>query len=242
MATSASPSKGDFKLPMPPPLVHTRIAHDERPSTPQQMGFVSPTHTPAGSPSKKKAPPGAHDLPDAFENAMRLAPTGGNPSRSTLQNFKDAPGSPTKERLPLTSDVSNDFRASVIQDKRFAPGSPTKVGKENTPPVSQANYNSAAASRSEIYKKEQGSAKAVPRGLTPDVLEKLQKPSVKRLANVTQLCMLSSNQLKHGTIANQTKTSWTTTLISSATSTIARQDRINLMRKCRAQTRNTKHH
>jgi len=193
MATSASPNKGDFKLPMPPPLVHTRIAHDERPSTPQQTGFVSPTHTPAGSPSKKKAPPGAHDLPDVFENALRLEPTAGNPTKSTLQNFKDAPGSPIKERLPLTADKSNDFRASVIQDKRFAPGSPTKVGKENTPPTSQAHYNSAAASRAEIYKsKEQGSVKAVPRGLTPDVLEKLQKPSVRRLANVTQLCMLVS--------------------------------------------------
>lgn len=50
-------------------------------------------------------------------------------------------------------------------------------------------FGSGDAARAEIYKgKEQESAK-VPRGLTPDVLEKLQKPSVRRLANVTQLCM-----------------------------------------------------
>lgn len=188
MAATASPSKNDFKMPMPPPLVHTRAAHD-RPSTPTQAGFVSPTATPVGSPSKKQLPPGAHDLPDVFENAMRLAPTAGNPNKATLDSFKGHSSSPSKDRVPLTADKSNDFRASVIQSKpQLAPGSPTKLGKENTPPA-QAQYGSAAAARGEIYKtREQSPVRPVQRGLAPDVLEKLQKPSVKRLANVTQLC------------------------------------------------------
>lgn len=171
-------------MPMPPPLVHTR---SDRPSTPTQAGFVSPTATPQGSPSKKHLPTGAHDLPDVFENAMKLAPTAGNPNKATLQSFKDGSHSPTKDRLPLTGDKSNDFRASVIQSKPAGPGSPTKVGKENTPP--QSHHGSAAASRQEIYKpRDQSPAKPVQRGLTPEMLEKLQKPSVRRLANVTQLC------------------------------------------------------
>jgi cell cycle protein kinase DBF2 len=182
MATS--PSKSALKMPMPPALAHTR---SDRPSTPtQERGFVSPTATPAGSPSKKQAPPGALDLPDVFDNAMRLAPTAGNASKATLQSFRDGPHSPTKDR----GDKSADFRASVVQNKPLmAPASPTK-GKENTPPA-QATHNAAAASRQEIYKpREQSPSKTAPRGLTPETLEKLQKPSVRRLANVTQLCML----------------------------------------------------
>ena len=172
-------------MPMPPPLVHTR---SDRPQTPTERGFVSPTATPQGSPSKRQLPPGATDLPDVFQTAMSLAPTGGNPNKATLQSFKDGAHSPSRDRVPLSTDKSNDFRASVIQSKVSAPASPTKVGKENAPP-SQAQYGSAAASRQEIYKpRTESPVRPQQRGISAEDMEKLQKPSVRRLANVTQLC------------------------------------------------------
>lgn len=67
----------------------------ERPRTPNQNNFITPVSTPQGSPSKKSHPPGAHDLPTAFEN-MKLAPG------STF-------GSPTKQArgTPLAPGKSN---------------------------------------------------------------------------------------------------------------------------------------
>lgn len=132
------------------------------------QGFVSPIATPQGSPSKQQFPPGAHDLPSVFENKLKLAPTAGNPNKTPKE-----PGSPTKG---------------------FAvPGSPNK---ENAPPGARQpkdyqHTSQAAASRQELYRPrgQDGSNKLLPRGLTQEAYEKLQKPSVKRLANVTQLCM-----------------------------------------------------
>lgn len=190
-----SPNKQDFKLPLPPrmpPPLHTRNSHDT-PHTPNgNAGFISPTQTPQGSPSKQQLPPGAHDLPNVFDNAMKLLPTAGNPSWTP----KDA-GSPTRAgRTPLAEDKTNDFRNSVIIDKPVhLPGSPNK---ENAPPSPNRfeknlqHTSSAAASRREPYGQrgsEHSPSRAVPRGLSADALEKLQKPSVRRLANVTQLCM-----------------------------------------------------
>jgi len=126
---------------------------------------------------------------------MRLAPTAGNPTKATLQQF--SPTSPAKGRAPLTEDYSQDLRSSVFQDKTALLGSsPSKGGKENAPPSSKLGRdnlytNSAAASRQGVYKpREQFDSitKSIPRGITPEALEKLSKPSVKRLANVTQLC------------------------------------------------------
>lgn len=78
------------------------------------------------------------------------------------------------------------------------PGTPTsKIGKENTPPTHRTvkdntHTNQAAASRLDLYKpREQVDTanRSLHRGLPPDALEKLSKPAVRRLANVTQLCM-----------------------------------------------------
>jgi hypothetical protein len=86
------------------------------------------------------------------------------------------------------------------------PGSPTrKQGKENTSPGGRlGEFNAAAAavtaqnpaalSRQEVYTlREQPAPPTIrkyntQRGLTAEELETLQKPNVKRLANVTQLC------------------------------------------------------
>lgn len=203
MATNASrsPMKPDLRIPVPPPQLHVRSGNiqSEGPLTPTHAGFISPTATPQGSPSKKQLPPGATELPDIFENAMRLVPTAGNPSKATLQHFsRSSPTSPNKSRAPLAEDTVNDLRASVLHEKR--PGltgtSPSKSGKENSEPNSKfarenLYTNPAAQSRQDIYRpKEQfdSATKSIPRGLPADALEKLAKPSVKRLANVTQLC------------------------------------------------------
>ncbi|KAJ9666768.1 serine/threonine-protein kinase dbf2 [Coniosporium apollinis] len=199
MAAAISPDKRDFKLPLPPPALHTRSTNDsyDRPSTPTQQGFTSPQRTPQGSPSKNQLPPGAYDLPNVFDNAMKLVPTVGTPSKTGRQ--QQSPTSPNKGAFAIAenrNDSANDVSAPM-------PGSPTrKSNKENTPPghrpqlTKESSYlNHAAASRQEPYRAREPVEPArtnytVQRGLSPEELEKLQKPSVKRLANVSQLYFL----------------------------------------------------
>lgn len=179
-----------MKMPMPPPLLHTRSGNEihDRPQTPTQNGFTSPVQTPTGSPSKKQMPPGANDLPNVFENAMKLAPT--SPSKGQLK-------SPSKQGLSLADEnITRDpFSESVNHD--VTPGSPTrKSNKENTPPGGNhpakspgIQQNQAAISRQEAYQQaDNKKGPAQSRGLTAEELQKLQLPKVKRLANVTQLC------------------------------------------------------
>lgn len=186
-------------MPMPPPLLHTRSGNEifETPHTPTGTGFTSPYSTPQGSPSKNKLPPGANDLPDAFENSMRLD----SPTKLGRQQL--SPGSPNKGGRQVF-DESLD--ASINRPEHsLAPGSPTrKQGKENTPPgirqSKPATPNQAAVSRQEPYQARDTDsgvkARYNPqRGLTPEELEKLQLPKVKRLANVTQLCTSCSDQV-----------------------------------------------
>lgn len=181
----------DFALPTPPPPLHTRASNDRTNTTSHDAdgaaneAFISPPQTPQGSPSKNKLPPGAIDLPHVFHNAMKLLPTQGQSQHPNLQHqqqYADAIG----------ADV-----------KAGPPGSPPrKTGKENTPPShrpqlqqTQSFVNQAAASRQEPYRQRDDpspthASRALAGGLTSEDLEKLQKPSVKRLANVTQLYFL----------------------------------------------------
>jgi cell cycle protein kinase DBF2 len=87
---------------------------------------------------------------------------------------------------------------SVVH-KAVSPGSPLrKQGQENTPPSSRQGpeQNMAALSRQELYQpREQAGPMTsrtakynTQRGLTVEEREILNKPNVKRLANVTQLC------------------------------------------------------
>ncbi|KAL8638612.1 MAG: hypothetical protein Q9228_004253 [Teloschistes exilis] len=199
-ATPLSPSsegrnRPDFNLPIPPPLLHTRSSNNqyenERPQTPISAGFTSPYATPQGSPSKKQLPPGANDLPNVFDNAMKLAPTSPiKPSRQPL-----TPQSPRKGNKQALEEQ--------VDETAFAPGSPlAKSNLENTPPglrqtkESTFNPNQAAISRQEPYQWRENSDQGtrsrfnVQRGLTSEDQEKLQLPKVKRLANVTQLYFL----------------------------------------------------
>jgi hypothetical protein len=191
VSTPLSPgNRPDMKMPMPPPLLHTRSGNEmhDRPQTPNQNGFTSPMQTPIGSPSKKQLPPGANDLPNVFENAMKLAPT--SPS-------KGEPKSPSKQGLSLADEnITRDpFSDSVNHNAMH--GSPTrKSNKENTAPGGYhlakspgIQQNQAAISRQEAYQQtESKKGPAQTRGLTAEELQKLQLPRVKRLANVTQLC------------------------------------------------------
>lgn len=207
MATSIhSPSpldegKPNFTMPMPPPLLHTRSGNQiyEAPHTPTNAGFTSPFSTPQGSPSKSKLPPGANELPDAFDSAMRLDP--GSPTKTGRQQL--SPHSPNKSARQ-TFDESVDQSANRPEFS-LGPGSPTrKSGKENTPPgvrQSKPSPNQAAVSRQELYQArdtDSGTkARYNPqRGLTSEELEKLQLPKVKRLTNVTQLCKTIFHQIR----------------------------------------------
>jgi hypothetical protein len=168
----------------------------DRPATPSQEAFTSPQQTPQGSPSKNHAPPGAFDLPNAFHNAMRLFPTIGSPSKSK----PGTPTSPNKTNLQALEDV--DYSAQDLTT--LGPGSPTrKSNKENTPPGARPGMQKepsyithAAQSRQDPYRTREAEHHSTryPNGqqrLSPDELEKARKPSVKRLASVTQLCRLS---------------------------------------------------
>ncbi|KAH0296636.1 kinase-like protein, partial [Aureobasidium melanogenum] len=175
----ASPDKSlHLNMPMMPPPMHSRAGSDlgERPLTPTSprhqnqnhnaQPFISPAQTPQGSPSKNRMPPGAFDLPDVFSNAMKLLPTLGSPSKTP----RNQDHSPTR-----------------------------KSNKENTPPTrpgaqQQDHVSQAAASRQSQYRQDEQplsrQRSVISGGLTQEEIEKLQKPTVKRLANVTQLYFL----------------------------------------------------
>ncbi|PMD54749.1 kinase-like protein [Hyaloscypha bicolor E] len=207
---SSQGGKHDNIMPVPPPPLHTRSSqnesfNNERPNTPNRNSFITPVSTPQGSPSKNRNPPGANDLPVAFESSLKLtANTFGSPTK----------GGRSQAGTPLSLGRSN---ALAIDDSYFgnspgniddsiihksaaiSPGSPLrKQGKENTPPTSRQGLessaqNQAAISRQELYQpREQQPTKKynTQRGLTADELEILSKPNVKRLANVTQLYFL----------------------------------------------------
>jgi cell cycle protein kinase DBF2 len=186
---ASDPHRQSFPLPIPPPL-HTRVGDMDRPETPSQEAFISPRQTPQGSPSKCHQPPGAFDLPHVFENAMRLLPTMGSPS-------KPKPATPTS---PSKLQIGGNTEFPAHETSTPTPGSPTRrSNKENTPPgirpaaQKEVNYiTHAAQSRQEPYRPRdaEGSQRYYPtQRLSPEDLEKARKPTVKRLANVTQLCL-----------------------------------------------------
>lgn len=179
--------QGPLRLPNPPPLLHTRSNDPfDRPSTPVGNGFTSPVSTPHGSPSKNRLPPGALDLPNVFEKAMKLTPS--TPTKGTYNHYNHPSFAP--------APGAEDFSESVIRQ----PQSPTRrTNKENTPPSPtrlpkdlRSLPAPAALSRQEPYQSRDADTAQKRhvhlRGLTPEELEKVQNPRVKRLVNVTQLC------------------------------------------------------
>lgn len=179
-------------MPIPPPLLHTRsgneIYQQDRPGTPSQNGYVSPVQTPQGSPSKKQQPPGAFELPNVFDNAMKLGQPmfgrqaqGKPPGKQALGETNDNGGFADTTSLYATRGESPTRQSN----KENAPTSPLKFCKD-------VSMNQAALSRQKVYTPEEQDKSKDPkfRPLTPEELQKLQLPKVKRLANVTQLYFL----------------------------------------------------
>lgn len=134
---------------------------------------------------------------------MKLTPGLGSPSKIGRLQPIGTPLSPGKSNALLSDDsyFSSSSTTTVdesILHKSAIPGSPLrKQGKENTPPGSRSGLDGpqtpATASRQEAYLPRDQSQATVrkyntQRGLTHEELDILEKPNVKRLANVTQLC------------------------------------------------------
>lgn len=220
---SVQAGRHDNILPVPPPPLHTRSSQNEglvdRPSTPvNKSNFINPVSTPQGSPSKNRNPPGANELPTAFDTAMKLTPAnlssptklGRVPIGTPLTPGKGTNANAVEEFFGNSAGNTDE---SILHKSTIPSGSPVRrQGKENntpqttrqtdSPSLNQAaisrdspSLNQAAISRQELYQ-----TREIPppptrkyntqRGLTAEELEILHKPNVKRLANVTQLYFL----------------------------------------------------
>ncbi|KAG4033673.1 hypothetical protein MFRU_004g01770 [Monilinia fructicola] len=220
---SVQAGKHENILPVPPPPLLTRSSQNEgfgsRPSTPvNRSNFINPVSTPQGSPSKNRNPPGANELPTAFDTAMKLTPANlGSPTKldrvpigTPLTPGKGANAKAVEEYF---ANSASNTEESINHKSAMPSGSPVRrQGKENnTPPTTRQqdspslnqaaisrdspSLNQAAISRQELYQ-----TREIPppptrkyntqRGLTAEELEILHKPNVKRLANVTQLYFL----------------------------------------------------
>ncbi|KAF6807804.1 serine threonine-protein kinase dbf20 [Colletotrichum plurivorum] len=173
-----------------------------RPETPTRNSFINPVSTPQGSPSKRTIPPGANELPDAFDNALKLStPVLERPRLERPLSVINTPLSPGKGNL---NESSPNVEDSVLHKGVTSTGSPLKKthGQENTPPASRLGgtdspyqQSHAAVSRHELYQAKEKPVTPrnkfnTQRALTPEELEILQRPNVRRLVNVTQLYFL----------------------------------------------------
>jgi hypothetical protein len=180
---------------------------DARPSTPIRNSFITPASTPQGSPSKKTVPPGANELPGAFQGMKINTPSAfDTPVKLSRPQSVIAPLSPGKSNLQNLEEGSSTVDDSIIRKGAPRTGSPLRnQGQENTPPAlprdpfTEPTYqpSHAAVSRKELYQHKDRPSPTVRRfnttkGLTAEERELLQKPAVKRLVNVTQLCKLLS--------------------------------------------------
>lgn len=179
-----------------------------RPSTPVSRNtFIEPPSTPMGSPSKRTVPPGANDLPQAMESHLKLN-----------SNVFDTPiklGRPQSVIHALSPGKANSLQpadpdsstAMLLDESVLQKGSPSTPlkhqGQENTPPTTSkqaVQLSQAALSRQDIYQSPRPAPPPAKkfdtsRGLTQEERDILQKPNVRRLVNVTQLCeSLTSSQ------------------------------------------------
>jgi len=174
-----------------------------RPETPTKNNFITPISTPQGSPSKKTLPPGANDLPVTFDTLNLGSTMLDSPLKLGQPQSAVTPLAPVKGNTQVFDD-STAVDDSIIHKGGAQPVSQLKKqqGQENTPPPSiprlavpepaLTQHNHAALSRQDLYTRDRPITPAkkfnTSRGLTPEELEILQRPNVKRLVNVTQLC------------------------------------------------------
>ena len=179
---------------------------DARPSTPTRSSFITPASTPQGSPSKKTIPPGANELPSVLQGMKINQPSAfDTPVKLSRPQSVVAPLSSGKSNLQNAEEGSPSVDDSIIRKGAPRTGSPLRnQGQENTPPTlprdpfTEPTYqpSHAALSRQELYQPRERPSPTVrrlntTRGLTAEERELLQKPGVKRLVNVTQLCKIS---------------------------------------------------
>ena len=185
---------------------------DTRPPTPTRNSFITPASTPQGSPSKKTVPPGANELPVSFQSMKLNTPSAfDSPVKLGRPQSVVTPLSPGRSNVQNFDENSSAVDDSVIRKGAAQTGSPLRnqggsplrnQGQENTPPnlprdpFTEPTYqpSHAAISRQELYQQSQRAPPTVKRfnttrGLSAEERELLKKPSVKRLVNVTQLCM-----------------------------------------------------
>lgn len=176
-----------------------------RPSTPIRNSFIEPANTPKGSPSKRTAPPGARELPQAFESHLKLnaATTLDSPIKLGRPQSLVTPLSPTKLSNAQSHDPfdPDSTSANFVDESILQRGPPSPQlkhqGQENTPPTASKipiSHSHAAQSRQELYNSPRapppGKKFDTSRGLTDEEKAILEKPNVRRLVNVTQLCKL----------------------------------------------------
>lgn len=156
---------------MPPPPLHTRSTNetwDPQPST--------DWNTPSSSPVKGSTTGGPH-LAELFDKSLQLTPTA-SPQKT--------PPTPTK-RLQGITEYGND--TSIIRSDGGA-----RVPRERRKTKEQLALERDI--RGAIHTKESSQTtrrKYDPfRDMTADEIEKLTKPSVKRLKDVAHLCKSAS--------------------------------------------------
>lgn len=181
-----SPSWHESRLPVPQPAQLRAGNPLEIPRGPVETAFLSPYATPQGSPSKKQPPPGSHNLPAHFDSALKLSSYSTSNTTNNPSHLPVGPGSPLKNQ-------SHDYFSAQAEPttslKSSSPG--RRDGKENYPPTGR---NPAAFERQKVYSPNLASDSEVRRTMQGHHLlsaadrDKLAKPGVKRMANLTQLC------------------------------------------------------
>ncbi|KAL5627998.1 hypothetical protein BROUX41_002746 [Berkeleyomyces rouxiae] len=194
--------------------------------------FINPVATPHGSPSKRTVPPGSHDLPVAFETALKInnnmtmfdSPTKSSSASTRLPMTPGSAGLPPKMNFDMAMGNTGIGAGSLLNTTiaeenvphnrvSVAPTTAKSLRQEATGQSSGTksvltapenfHRNHAALSRHEMYHREhkdqprEHGTRSQPmkkfntsRGLTPEELEILKKPNVRRLVNVTQLYFL----------------------------------------------------
>ncbi|KAL7894497.1 kinase-like protein [Trichoderma sp. SZMC 28014] len=153
-------------------------AHAEpRPVTPTMNmnmdSFVNPLNTPLGSPSKRTNPPGANDLPTAFDAAMNLN-LGSNVSSNVSSNLSSTLSS---------SSSGGGFDAPVRLTPRpksvIAPLSPSPV-KANGSNSSASNTNGSSKRAAQPASQSQSQSQSQPRTPQPRTPQPLTRQSLEQ--------------------------------------------------------------
>lgn len=183
------------------PGLQTSSAQAPRLKTPSSTPFPRPTAVRARRPSppRPRASLSLRECPEA--QSERARQSGQAETQEQRQSVIAHQEQHTARRRPFRFGFGFPRRRQQHhpQGRTVARRSHQKQGQENTPPsrsrIPMLNHNQAALSRHELYQPRESRPHTpttkrfnTARGLSPEELEILKKPSVRRLVNVTQLC------------------------------------------------------